>query len=590
MAAKRVGSFRSRVRHFPCKALGLVPDIVSGLNGSLVDKLRTLLEREDYAGILELDINPDEYTDPVRFRDDYLAVSILSKFPGFDLGINHAKVAIGKFLDAEHICLKTNERLALLQDTKTTMVSLASYIHMARANIARALGEFSWTDAECYFSFSHGASTRLKRKQGDPTYKYSGKPEVTPSCAALAVCAISRIPLWRENLEALYGKNPNDWVKLVAGNRITTVPKNAKTDRCIAIEPDMNMFIQKGIGALIRNALKYQGINLNDQSVNQRLAARAYFDGLATIDLKAASDTISSELVKLLLPDDWYFAIMQSRSEGGFLPDGTFHKYQKVSSMGNGYTFELESLIFWALAKAVISMDGGSTVLGVYGDDIVIHQEHSAHLIWLLKEVGFSTNVEKTFVRGAFFESCGKHYFQGMDVTPVYIRKPISDDFRLIWLANSIRRMSYRLLETACESRFKEGYEKVVDQLPLALQKRVLPDNSGDGGLIGSWDEIRPVFSKKTGLYSAKILEPRTRKYRPNGFQGLLAAWQTLPTLPHLCFSGWGGRTCLSVRPSGCIGYEYAAPSENLYETSVASELFRFATVQLGRWEDIPSW
>ena len=40
--------------------------------------------------------------------------------------------------------------------------------------------------------------------------------------------------------------------KRVAGNRVTTVPKNANEDRSIGVEPLLNMMYQKQIGALVR--------------------------------------------------------------------------------------------------------------------------------------------------------------------------------------------------------------------------------------------------------------------------------------------------------------------------------------------------
>ena len=593
MATTRVGASRRRVRHFPCKALELSRSVFRSLIGPLSKRALDHLERGEYQSLLDLEISPSDYSDPIRFRDDYYAVSLLSKFPGFPLGIKTAEVALKKFADAELQCTTINETLAAKIGVGTTTTSLASYIHMARANISSCLGPFSWDAAEEFFSFSHGASTRLPRRKGSPVHKYSGKPEVTLNALNLAVCAISRIPLWADNLREQYGPDPRKWVAPVRGNRVTTVPKNAKTDRCIAIEPCMNMFLQKGIGGLIRRRLGKVGIDLNDQSVNQRLAQDALIKRYATIDLKAASDTISIEVVRQLLPDDWFFAIMATRSEEGVLPDGTLHEYQKVSSMGNGYTFELESLIFWALARAVIQISGLDDTLGVYGDDLVVHQDNAQHLIWVLNECGFSVNLEKTFLSGEFFESCGKHYFQGLDVTPVFIRKPICDDFRLIWFANSIRRLAFRFYGTVSDYFFRIPYLAAVNELPPPLRRRLLPDNVGDGALIGSWDEVLPRFSLRTGMYSAKILEPRTRKTRPNGFQGLLTHWQTLPNLPVVLYTGWGGAShqCSKIVPFGDrLRFEVTAGTADVTQTSVASDEFRFATIQVSRWDDVPCW
>ena len=48
--------------------------------------------------------------------------------------------------------------------------------------------------------------------------------------------------------------------QLTESNRLMTVPKNARTDRVIAAEPDWNMFFQLGLGASIRARLQKVGL------------------------------------------------------------------------------------------------------------------------------------------------------------------------------------------------------------------------------------------------------------------------------------------------------------------------------------------
>jgi hypothetical protein len=284
---------------------------------------------------------------------------------------------------------------------------------------------------------------------------------------------------------------------IVPGNRVTTVPKNAKTDRTIAIEPDMNMYIQKGIGSLIRDRLVRVGIDLNDQSRNQSLAKEGSLTGtLATIDLSSASDTVSMRLVEELLPEDWVSAIKLCRSPRGILPDGSLISYQKVSSMGNGFTFELESLIFWALCSTVLSwFKPRESRLAVYGDDIIISSEVYGTVVWLLNYCGFTVNVKKSFSAGPFRESCGKHFFKGVDVTPFYIRDDVKSPDRLIWLANSIRRWA-RHPVWGLDGRLHNAYSSVVSKLPVSLQRPSIPDGLGDIALMGDFDEARPPRSK----------------------------------------------------------------------------------------------
>jgi hypothetical protein len=59
----------------------------------------------------------------------------------------------------------------------------------------------------------------------------------------------------------------------------------------------------------------------------------------------------------------------------------------------------------------------------VFGDDIIITEPAVGHLYRLLEEVGLKVNKEKSFSRGQFRESCGMDAYDGVDVTPGYIRK-----------------------------------------------------------------------------------------------------------------------------------------------------------------------
>jgi hypothetical protein len=72
--------------------------------------------------------------------------------------------------------------------------------------------------------------------------------------------------------------------------------------------------------------------------------------------------------------------------------------------MGNGFTFELMTLILLSLSR---SLDSSASV---FGDDIIIATDKSKRLIECLEAVGFTVNVDKTFTSGPFRESCGANY------------------------------------------------------------------------------------------------------------------------------------------------------------------------------------
>ena len=195
---------------------------------------------------------------------------------------------------------------------------------------------------------------------------------MTGECAALGEALFSVYPQWRKAIVPEFPEGSPEY-DIVPGNSITTVPKSSKTDRVIAIEPLLNMFVQKGIGGMIRRRLKRVGIDLDSQKRNQELAKLGSLSKtLATIDLSSASDTISLGLVEWLVPADWVLAMKICRSPIGTLPSGERIRYQKISSRGNGFTFELESMIFYALTRAVAeSMDESVRDIAVFGDDII---------------------------------------------------------------------------------------------------------------------------------------------------------------------------------------------------------------------------
>ncbi len=509
--------------------------IYAALGTPLSRTLKKALDDRSYDTIASAKVNPSDYTEADLFRRDYLAYNLLRKYDSLPLGIDTASVAMGKFLESEASCKLTNLSKVRPYVIHSCGLTPESYISCARSKIRSLLGEFSWDAASEFFSFSGGATTRLKRKSGAPFYKFQGKPETTRNNALLSVCAIWSTPLWKEQMETLYGLDPTNWVKVVEGSKVTTVPKTATTDRCIAIEPDMNMFIQKGIGTLIRRKLRGVGIDLNDQTHNQRLAYLGSRTGsLATIDLASASDCIAIELVKLLLPYDWFEALMRCRSEVGVLPCGLKHRFEKISSMGNGYTFELESLIFWALAKAVIDLNGcEDRRLGVYGDDIVIHNSCAEDLIGVLSYCGFTTNKEKTFVSGPFRESCGKHYFYGEDVTPFNIKESLGTLNRTFWLANSWRLWASNF---ASPGRYQAVYELIVKSIPLRNRFFIPASYSSESGLWASFDECCPSYSRDKQAFRLRLLVPRRRHFEPNG----------VPAVLHW-FNGAGGPSRLKI-------------------------------------------
>jgi hypothetical protein len=281
---------------------------------------------------------------------------------------------------------------------------------------------------------------------------------------------LSEFPLWTSHHEheGVVGV-------VVSPGKLHFVPKTSKTDRPIVVEPLLNGMAQRGIGSYIKNRMKRVGVDLTDQTRNQRLAFEGSVSGsFATIDLSSASDTIALSVVFDLLPPEWSEFLSLYRT--GYVEDGPkLISLEKFSSMGNGYTFELESLIFYSLAFAVTHVLGlDPSQVSVYGDDIIVPTAAYSLLEVILEMSGFLVNRDKSFFDGPFRESCGADFLSGFDIRPFYLRKKISDQ-SLFTFHNWAMRGGERSLASLVLSWIKP--HNVIYG----------PDGYGDGHLIGSY-------------------------------------------------------------------------------------------------------
>ena len=426
------------------------------------------------------------------FRRSYWAAEMWSKFPFEFADIDREKAALQTFLDSESLCSDANKRLV---DgwSKPIPERTRVLLKKARRSICRLLGDLGTDEVFGSVNWGPGASTSLRRAKSSLQQKWDAATHITFD----ATPALYHFRLFC-SLGNLGGQH-----SVVPGNRITTVPKNAKTDRVIAIEPDWNMFFQKAVGKAIRRRLNKIGLLREDAWVNSQARNRdlARFgsetDTFGTIDLRGASDGISLALCELLLPSSWFRVLLALRSPEGTLPDGTRVLYEKISSMGNGFTFELETLLFWGLSTAV---DEAGAIC--YGDDIVVASSDIGYrLIELLEFCGFRTNDKKTFLTGPFRESCGGHYFAGVDVTPPYVRKPVDSLPALITLGNTVTRVS-----SDDFAPFASISASIRERVPRRYWG---PKSAGDSVLHSPFDACVPAWVPSLQCYAGIGLSGR---------------------------------------------------------------------------------
>lgn len=370
------------------------------------------------------------------------------------------------------------ERDGLFSDQ--TPVKDKWFLLRVRQILLDLLGEAPPADWYSECEFTGGASTSRKRSESHPSLKWtaSGPLHVTP----LALPHLLRFKKSCEVIDSVWDLPGNiaktsdygparNFFTVVPGSNLRFVEKNYRTKRTILIEPDGNMLLQKGIGNIIRRLLRRVGINLNSQRYNQILAYAGSISGsVGTVDVEAASDSVTLALLRLVLPWRWYELIYELRSPC-FNDNGTWHTMRKVSSMGNGFTFELESAVFYAIAKATIGETNPvDTRIAVFGDDIIIASESCARLSETLSLCGFKVNTEKSFWEGSFRESCGKHYYSGADVTPVYVKENLdclSSRFRLY---NQLRTWAGGV---HFDPRYSQILDSVLDTIPIKDRRQV---------------------------------------------------------------------------------------------------------------------
>lgn len=435
------------------------------------ERAADLIDRGDLLGLCDLDPAYAEVSvnDALQLRQ---IQAFFGKRGDLELGIDTEAAARLRFKEAEAACRETN---ALFECAAAGLIKIVPRVEQilvsARRKIAHILGDVP-SLADVTARFGPGATTTVPKRWASWKRKLSAELSCSRSFVNVLTDALESLPAWVsyqcsdsgyyevdsdesdaivEDPELAFGLSKQCvrefWetatvpVSVVPG-RLAFVPKSYKTKRSIVVEPVLNSMFQLGVGDVIASRLKaVTGVDIHDQTRNQRAAREGSLnagslDAPATIDLSSASDTISDSLVRDLIPIDWYILLDSLRSTE-VADKGDILKLQKFSSMGNGFTFPLETLLFYVLAECSTEharsqvfpdltgpLPNGSVL--AYGDDLVVPEYAVSQLKETLAVCGFTVNYEKSFSGSTpFRESCGKDYFRGIDIRPVYLRDRI---------------------------------------------------------------------------------------------------------------------------------------------------------------------
>jgi len=355
--------------------------------------------------------------------------------------------------------LDVEERLSDLKLNDTDVDAL----HLILSSL---LPPFSWTDLRPKFGPGavqergvHGRIDKLSSLQFDPVidrFLLHGHIGMYGSGEELGVHPRKIIP------------DPKRWNPASGVSsriaRLMFVPKNLKVSRSICMEPNTLMFFQQ---AVLRQFLELVGkssmsifIDIEDQTRNKELSqAGSLTSEIDTLDLSAASDSLSLDLVKKVFPPSWKIPMIATRSHSVYLPDGSVRSIKKFAPMGSALCFPTQCLIFASVCiyaaclytydvenvngdflgwltpstiNRVVRMFSdkpgyfGSRLfqpLAVYGDDICVDRRLTDIVKSILSRLGFVVNDSKSFCGSqAFRESCGGFYLNGSDITPLYFR------------------------------------------------------------------------------------------------------------------------------------------------------------------------
>lgn len=470
-------------------------------------------------------------------KDTFLAhqiAAVIRKYPFPKTeGLNPEAKARETWIDSEQKCSFVNSRFRLpfwgpFWKEYEKMRNFLSYVLSSKVPLRKI---YSQCDVGPGASLgTHGNATNIARK-------YGGIWTVTPGARDYAYAALTEN--W--HLVELLNKRPGlpmcidpkeirtlfeDRISTVTHNKVTFVPKTARTLRSIAVEPLLNSFLQKGTDLVLRSRLKRLGIDLSNQGINSEMARKGSLcddeESFVTLDLSSASDSISTGLCRSILPPDWFHFLDSIRSKYYEL-DGIRYEYQKFCSMGNGFCFPLETLLFVAACHSV-GCGVPKEDFHVYGDDIIIRKKHATKLIALLEDMGFEINSKKSYTSGKFRESCGSDWYDGDDVRPITFDKEL-DSLQSLFKLWNLSRRSWRTT-----AFFSGVRELILSMIPTSLQLLRPRNGNADSAMTTEKDHF---MSSRYARWSRDLqtwqwTELITTPYPDKGWKGIHRSEQLL--------------------------------------------------------------
>lgn len=485
----------------------MVAGLAASLNTSLGTRIANAIEQKNWTGLKHIEIPTD--LDPESYWQHCQARDLLLKVEGLDGMPSQRELedsCLSDFYSCERENFATNRRLKFISSRDYAFLRgdtderLREFLLKVKKEIRGLLGPLP--DIEHLRSrFGPGATfcsafpniTVGHKLEKAPTYTDEAWPYLLDWIGTAWGKAVYRVSdnVYPGGFFPLSVSQVNT-PERVKGNRFTTVPKNSFKRRGICIEPSLNIFYQLGYGSYLRDRLKrVWAIDLRcGQDAHKRMAKEAsLFGHLVTIDLSSASDLISKELVRAVLPSRWYTVLSGLRSPYTKVK-GKWVKLEKFSSMGNGFTFELETIIFHAIVRVCCrhkwpAFDPSEFVkaemLGQYGDDCIVPGEIADDVLGAFKFCGFRINEDKTFLTGPFRESCGGDYHTGVDVRTFKLKELPNEPQKWISFANGLWGVANPNIHSSDRLSFiRRLHRYCLGNIPSHIRRLKGPEHLGD--------------------------------------------------------------------------------------------------------------
>jgi len=373
------------------------------------------------------------------------------------------------------------------------------------------LGESPSVEELIYHAdFGPGTAVGVPFADTSVTRKLRFPITVTRDCAPLFLELIRADSLLKQAILAV-NASPDGTVadkitlRIVEGDTFGVVPKRADIGRGISPQPVGNAICQACVGNAMADRLQRHGLDLSTlQEYHRKLAKIASRDGrLATIDMKSASDLLHLLVVRFLyeLTPEWLLLMEKCRCSSTKV-DSNYIESLTFSTMGNGFTFPSETLLFYVVAASctqerspnplsLIPEWGRLKTVSCYGDDVICRTEVAEDLISAFTALGFVVNESKSFIDPLvpFRESCGVDAFKGENIRP-YCVKAVEGRPNVwvmeAWLYKIFNEVLPRYIQycgprATVESSFLETWTKLF--LTLATDLKIcshnMPSDSG---------------------------------------------------------------------------------------------------------------